>query len=80
MARLKQKVNNIQEDISKILKAQQEILERQEDILNDINDLKKEAKLTQLEIEQLDKTVVTKYFDLRMFIIQKCQSIRRMYN
>lgn len=80
MLSLKQKVNNMQEDISKILKAQKEILERQEDILEYINDLKKEEKLTQLEIEQLDKQIITKYFDLRMFIIQKCQAIRRMYS
>lgn len=80
MLSLKQKVNTMQEDISKILKVQKEILERQEDILEYINDLKKEEKLTQLEIEQLDKQVVTRYFDLRMFILQKCQAIRRMYS
>lgn len=68
---LKQKVDNMQKDISTILKMQKEILEKQDDILKDINSLKKEEKLTQLEIEELDCEICTKYFDLRMFINDK---------
>lgn len=68
---LKQKVENMQKDISTILKMQKEILERQDDILKDINLLKKEEKLTQLEVEELDGKICTKYFDLRMFINDK---------
>ena len=71
MARLKQKVNNIQEDISKILKAQNEILARQEYLLKNINELSREEHLTQLEIGQLETKIDTRYFDLRMFILRK---------
>lgn len=71
MASLKQKVNNIQEDISKILKSQREILDRQEYLLKNINQLSREGHLTQLEIGQLETKIDTRYFDLRMFILQK---------
>lgn len=71
MQNLEEKVDNTQEDICEILKLQKEILERQDDILKDINLLKKEAKLTQLEIQELDSKVCAKYFDLRMLINQK---------
>ena len=70
MLSVKQKVNNIQEEISKILKFQKEIIERQYDILETINDLKKEEKLTKLEIDELENKIDSRYFDLRMFIIQ----------
>ena len=73
---LKQKVDNMQKDISTILKMQKEILERQDDILKDINLLKKEEKLTQLEIEELDSKICTKYFDLRMFINDKYYKLK----
>lgn len=73
---LKQKIDNIQKDISIILKMQKEILERQDDILKDINLLKKEEKLTQLEIEELDSKVCAKYFDLRMFINDKYYKLK----
>ena len=78
MQNLEEKVDNIQEDISKILNAQKEIIERQEDILKDINDLRKEEKLIQLAIGNLETKVNTRYFDLRMFILQKYYAIRRM--
>ena len=71
MDNLGEKIYNMQEDISKILKLQKEIIERQDDILKDINLLKKEEKLTQLDIEELDAKVCAKYFDLRMFINDK---------
>lgn len=71
MQDLEQKVNIMQGDISKILKMQKEILERQDDIVKDINYLKKEEKLTQLELEELENTVCTKFFDLRMLINEK---------
>jgi len=71
MASLKQKVNNMQEDISKILKSQREILDRQDYLLKNINELSREQHLTQLEIGQLETKVDTRYFDLRMFILQK---------
>ena len=78
MQSLKQKFNNIQEDISKILKAQNEILARQEYLLKNINELSREEHLTQLEIGQLETKIDTRYFDLRMFILQKYYAIRRM--
>lgn len=71
MENLEEKVDNMQEDICAILKLQKEIIERQDNILKDINLLKKEEKLTQLEIEELDSKVCAKYFDLRMLINDK---------
>ena len=71
MQNLEQKVNNMQEDISKILKSQREILDRQDYLLKNINELSREQHLTQLEIGQLETKVDTRYFDLRMFILQK---------
>ena len=77
MENLEEKIYNMQEDISEILKLQKEITERQDDILKDINLLKKEEKLTQLELEKLDAKVCSKYFDLRMFINDKYYKLIR---